>query len=127
MMTLRSPPTAMPGIPMSQPLITSPLPSLKEKGFPFLLATRLLAISRLRKSPERHTIKYLPIFELANISHRHLISLLSHTTLAKLFIIYFDSLNLFDPQSASHLIVLFLRWRRGRALFKILRKLNFLV
>lgn len=36
--TLRSPPTAMPGIPMSQPLITSPLPSLKENGGPFLFA-----------------------------------------------------------------------------------------
>lgn len=40
MVILRSPPTAMPGIPMSQPLITSPLPILQEKGFPPLLAVR---------------------------------------------------------------------------------------
>lgn len=34
----RSPPMAMPATPISQPLITSPLPSLKEKGGPFLFA-----------------------------------------------------------------------------------------
>lgn len=37
----RSPPTAMPATPISQPLMTSPLPSLKVKGLPFLLAVRI--------------------------------------------------------------------------------------
>lgn len=35
---LRSPPTDIPATPMSQPLMTSPAPSLKEKGLPFLFA-----------------------------------------------------------------------------------------
>jgi hypothetical protein len=32
----------MPTTPMSQPLMTWPLPTLKEKGLPFLLATDVL-------------------------------------------------------------------------------------
>lgn len=35
-----SPPIAIPRIPTSQPLMTSPLPTLKLKGLPFLLAAR---------------------------------------------------------------------------------------
>lgn len=38
MVIRRSPPAAMPAMPMSIPLITSPPPSLKVRGFPFLLA-----------------------------------------------------------------------------------------
>ena len=34
----RSPPTDMPATPMSQPLMTSPPPSLKLNGLPFLFA-----------------------------------------------------------------------------------------
>jgi hypothetical protein len=34
----RSPPTAIPATPMSQPLMTSPVPSLKENGLPLLFA-----------------------------------------------------------------------------------------
>lgn len=44
MFNLRSPPTCMPATPISQPLITSPTPSLKENGFPFLLAVELSAL-----------------------------------------------------------------------------------
>lgn len=36
--SLRSPPTAMPATPMSHPLMTSPAPSLKLNGLPDLLA-----------------------------------------------------------------------------------------
>ena len=39
MVIRRSPPTVMPSTPMSQPLITSPLPRVKRNGGPFLLAT----------------------------------------------------------------------------------------
>ena len=35
----RSLPACMPETPISQPLITAPTPSLKEKGLPFLFAT----------------------------------------------------------------------------------------
>ena len=38
MVMRRSPPTAMPWIPISQPLMTLPSPSLKPNGLPFLLA-----------------------------------------------------------------------------------------
>ena len=38
MVRRRSPPGIMPATPTSQPLITSPFPSLKEKGLPFLFA-----------------------------------------------------------------------------------------
>jgi hypothetical protein len=34
----RSPPTDMPATPMSHPWITSPVPSLNEKGLPLLFA-----------------------------------------------------------------------------------------
>ena len=36
----RSPPTDMPATPMSQPLMTSPVPSLKLNGLPFLFAMK---------------------------------------------------------------------------------------
>lgn len=42
MVKRRSPPMDMPTTPMSQPLMTWPLPTLKEKGLPFLLATDVL-------------------------------------------------------------------------------------
>ena len=38
MVSLRSPPTDMPATPISQPLMTSPAPSLNENGFPFVFA-----------------------------------------------------------------------------------------
>lgn len=38
MVSRRSPPIDMPTTPTSQPLMTWPLPTLKEKGLPFLLA-----------------------------------------------------------------------------------------
>ena len=44
---LRSPPTLMPSRPMSQPLMTSPAPSLKEKGLPDLLLSKTLPSSSL--------------------------------------------------------------------------------
>lgn len=38
MVSRRSPPTDMPWMPISQPLMTSPLPTLKLNGVPFLFA-----------------------------------------------------------------------------------------
>ena len=42
----RSPPIDIPATPISQPLITSPEPSLKLNGFPFLLA-KAVSVYRL--------------------------------------------------------------------------------
>jgi hypothetical protein len=85
MVNRRSPPTAMPITPISQPLITSPAPSLKPKGLPFLFAieVRILAwIQNNRERPSKRgklwvlTIKYLAIIQLANVAHLNMAALL---------------------------------------------------
>ena len=43
-MILRSAPAVMPSMPISQPLMTSPTPSLKVKGGPFLLTMDKLVL-----------------------------------------------------------------------------------
>ncbi len=90
----RSPPTSMPTMPMSHPLITSPIPTLKEKGVPFLLAVERLAPGQtVKRDTESLAVKNLATVQLADVTHADFVSGLGSSTGAQFSIINGDTTN----------------------------------
>lgn len=80
MVILRSPPTDMPAIPISQPLMTSPDPSLNVNGLPDLLAVKQLVNGTRSIVKNKLTIKHLAIVKFADIAHGYTSSFLARRT-----------------------------------------------
>lgn len=98
MVSLRSAPIDIPATPMSQPLMTSPAPNLKENGLPFLFAAEMLVSVKHKKWGEQLTIEDLAILELANVAHANNITLLAGRTGSKLLVIDLNTLNSSDTK-----------------------------
>lgn len=90
----RSLPACMPATPMSQPLITSPTPSLKEKGFPFLLARNHVSLCKGTISTMQLTIELLSVLQLANVAHLNTIALLGSLAFALFLVFHSDTTDI---------------------------------
>jgi hypothetical protein len=117
-------------MPISHPLITSPFPSLKEKGVPFLLAIYRSAHWGIQEGSRwiQLTVKHLAaVQQFTDVAHADFVPVLDSTTCTDLPVI--DGNTLDDLYSGSGLLVssLGLLSRVGRALLEVLGKLNFLV
>ncbi|CEI64818.1 unnamed protein product [Fusarium venenatum] len=111
---------AMPMTPMSQPLITWPLPALKEKGLPFLLAIAIKVVLEL-------TIELLSVLELANVSDTDSVAALDSTAVANGSVVNGDALDNLDTGGRLGVLALLgLLSRTGRTLLKVLGELNLL-
>ena len=89
----RSPPTDMPATPMSQPLMTSPEPSLKVNGLPFLFAVNRELVKRRALTHRMLTVEDFAVLQFTDVAHADLVTLLRRRAFAGFLVVYFDALD----------------------------------